>query len=253
MCKTVRNSIYQCGRAAAQARWPGFLIAITLTCVSTASAQQNSGVSAYATVANDYYVYGLSQLSSGTSVRLSADYQHVSGFFAGSSLANIETDRDRARGISRDLQVDLYAGYAVERPRWTASVSLSRYLFPDDGVDYDFSRVDLGVVYHDRLYGSVQLIDDLLGTYGAAVDYEIGGRLPLPRDSELSLSLGRYASRRYRQGDFTHWNIGVSKLIRKFGLDLRYYENTAAGAHAAGNAEGDEWVLAVSVSLKERR
>jgi hypothetical protein len=69
---------------------------------------------------------------------------------------------------------------------------------------------------------------------------------PLPWDLELSAALGQVRTDLVAYGDYTHWNIGISKVLKRAGLDLRFHESSLDRVSYLGNPGGDHWVLSVS-------
>jgi hypothetical protein len=50
--------------------------------------------------------------------------------------------------------------------------------------------------------------------------------------------------------DYTHWNLGVSKVVRHVVIDLRYYESGYDYAGFLGDPEHPKYVLSVSYALR---
>ena len=49
--------------------------------------------------------------------------------------------------------------------------------------------------------------------------------------------------------DYTYGNVGVSKVMRRLALDLRYFEASGEWASVLGDPKGDAWVLSVSYGV----
>jgi len=220
---------------------------------STARAQGRlPNLDAYLTIANDYRARGLSQVASGASWQLGADYEHASGFFVGGLLANVDYAIEARREQPREHVVDVYAGYAWGRSSWRFNVALGRYVYPDIDVDYDYTEASFGASYMNRFFYSASYADTLFSLPFSAWHQELGVAQPLRWNFEISAAVGRFASDAVAEGGYTHWNVGVSKVLRRVGLDLRFHESSLAGYSHVGNPGAERWVLSVSYGFPRR-
>lgn len=225
-------------------------LASATAAVSGAFAQDRApGVTAYVTVANDYRQRGLSQLDSGVSWQFGVDYEHTSGFFAGGLAANVEYVVEETFPEQRNYFVDYYAGYAWGRRDWRFNVALGRYVFPDASVDYDYNEVTFSTTFRKRFSYVAGYTDRLYSRPYSAWYHELGFAQPLRFDLELSAALGRFNADIPAYRNYTHWNVGLSKVIRRVALDLRFFETTAERASLLGDPAGDAWVLSVSYGV----
>jgi uncharacterized protein (TIGR02001 family) len=233
-------------------RWSLITLAIWAINAPTALAQGRSpSVQGYVTLANDYRHRGLSQLASGASLQIGADYEHASGFFAGGQAANVEYAVEAGRAQTRDSVVDVYAGFSWGQPKWAFNVALGRYVYPD--VDYrDYTELTFGVTFLSRLSYMAGYVDRMYSRPYSAWNHELAVAQPLPWDLELSIALGRFESDPIPDGGYTHWNVGVSKVLRRVGLDLRFYDATLETVSFFGDPGGDQWVLSVSYGFPLR-
>jgi uncharacterized protein (TIGR02001 family) len=233
---------------------PGLVILVAMIAVgsgSSAFAQSRAtNLDAYLTLSNDYRSRGLSQLESGVSWQIGADYEHASGFFAGGLVANVEYATEWSLENPREYVVDYYAGYAWGRRGWKWNVALGRYLYPDVDVDYDYSELRFGAAFMDRFFYNATYTDRLYSLPYAAWHHELGVVQPLPWNLEFSAAVGRND---ISNGlDYTHWNVGLSKVLRRVGVDLRFYESNAGYVSHLGSPEGNRWVLSVSCGFPAR-
>jgi uncharacterized protein (TIGR02001 family) len=206
-------------------------------------------LSGYVTVTSDYRNRGLSQSRAEPSLQIGGDYQHPTGFFAGLWAATIEYASD-VPGNSRRSELLYYAGYSRQVEDWSFAGTLGRYAYPDSGFDYDYNELTGSVDYRGRVVYTASYTDDLYGREVSALNQELAVRQPIPWKAELSATLGRFAADDFGVR-YTHWNVGVSKTLRRFGLDLRYYDNDYDFDGPLGMAEGD-WVLSVSYGFTSR-
>ena len=177
-------------------------------------------------VATDYRHYGLSQTDSDGAFRVSLDYEHDAGFFAGGFIANVEHAYEYRRRQPRELQVDLYGGYVWRNDAWTSSIALSRYLYPDSVPGYDYTQLIVAADFRERLFLTAAYSDDHLSWGSASYHYEIGAAWPLVWNLELGMNLGRFRAPDFVEGEFTHWDVGLSRVFGRVGLDLRYHDTS---------------------------
>jgi uncharacterized protein (TIGR02001 family) len=207
------------------------------------------GVTAYVTVANDYRQRGLSQLDSGVSWQFGVDYEHTSGFFAGGLAANVEYVVEETLPEQRNYLVDYYAGYAWGRRDWRFNVALGRYAYPDASIDYDYKELTFSTTFRKRFSYAAGYTDRFYSRPYSAWYHELGFAQPLRFDLELSVALGYFNADIPGYENYTHWNIGLSRVVRRVGLDLRFFETSAETASFLGDPAGDAWVLSVSYGL----
>jgi uncharacterized protein (TIGR02001 family) len=231
-------------------RLAGMLVAVTLPASGVFAQDSAPGISAYVTVANDYRQRGLSQLDSGVSWQLGVDYEHESGFFVGGLAANVEYAVEETWPEQRDYVVDYYAGYAWGRRDWRFNIALGRYAYPDMSPDYDYNELTFSTTFRKRFSYAAGYTNRLYSRSYSAWYHELGFAQPLRFDLELSAALGQFnADLPGYDFDYTHWNVGLSKVVRRFALDLRFFETTEAAPSILGNPDGDAWVLSVSYGV----
>jgi uncharacterized protein (TIGR02001 family) len=212
-----------------------------------------AGLNGYVTVATGYWNRGLSQHDGGLALQAGADYQHRSGLFAGGGLADVDYASADARGEPRELEASAYVGYHRRNTVWSWTATLGRYFYPDDGGSYDYSEVGASVGFRDRLFFSTSYTDDFFSLDRPAWNSELAMTFPLARNFELSAALGRFDLDITSSTEFTHWNVGVSKVARRVAFDLRYYRSRYALATQLGDPGSDRYVLSVTYALRGAR
>lgn len=213
-----------------------------------ASGQAPQDWHAHVTLANDYRRYGLSQVESGVAIQAGVDYRHHSGFFAGAVASNVDYLTDRFTG--RDgRQLSAYVGFAWDLPAWDINTALHRYRYPSSLIGYDYTLVSTSGVFRERLVANLSYTDALLGRWGAALNYELGLFWPVARDTELTVSLGQFHADELADNEYTHWNVGLSRIVRRVGIDVRYYGNSATSPLPIGDIAGPRWVLSLSYAI----
>jgi uncharacterized protein (TIGR02001 family) len=214
-------------------------------------AQDASPLNGYVTLANGYWNRGLSQ-NEGLSVQAGIDYQLPSGWFAGAWAANVDYAIETERRQPRELEADLYGGYHARGADWSWTVTLGRYLYPDSWIPYDYTELSGTVGFHDRVFYTASYSDNFYALDRAALNQELSFALPLRGDLEIGAALGRFdiASSNV---DYSHWNFGVSKLVRRVVVDLRYYDSSYDGVGWLGDPDANQYVLSVSYALRPKK
>lgn len=228
-------------------------LALCLAAAADADAQPpTSELGAYLTVATDARARGLSQTAGDSAVRFGLDYQHPGGFFAGGVLGNVAYEGAAGRRRPRDALVELYAGYLWRGADWGVTAALGHYGYPDTDVDYDHRELSAVVDFRDRYYYRFTYTDDLLAAGYAAATHELGIALALPAGLELGASVGRFRARGARSLTYTHYDVGVSRLVGRFGLDLRRYDTSREVVDYLGSSTADRWVFSLSYAIRPR-
>ncbi len=222
---------------------------IVSVAVGTACAQDAvSELNGYVTVSSGYWRHGLAQ-TDGASVQLGIDYQHYTGFFAYARAINVDYPQSYA-GQSRDVETSAYVGYHKRHPRWSWTTSLGRYLYP--GTDgYDYGEISASVGFRDRVFYTVSYNDEYYSSGASALNQELSVTFPLPRNIEVGGAIG-YFDMSDGAAEIEHWNLGVSKLVGRIALDLRYYDSDYSWRNYLGDPDADRYVLSASYALRRR-
>jgi uncharacterized protein (TIGR02001 family) len=231
------------------------LLVALLAVAGAAHAQPTAtGVSGYVTVASAYWRHGLAQRD-GPTLALAVDYEHQSGFFAYGRATGVEYGSYGpygSYGDSRDVEASAHAGFQRRRPGWSWTASVGRYLYPDTGGAYDYDEASFGVGWRDRVFYSVAVSGDYYGRPSSALAQEVSFAFPLRGDFEVGAALGSFDLGNSGV-DYTHWNVGVSKLIGRFALDLRRYDTNHDSRGWLGDPYAERYVLSASYAMRSRR
>lgn len=239
------------GSGAARRTAACLLCALGAAAAPAAAQPQTSQINAYLTVATDARARGLSQLDGDTAVRVGLDYEHARGFFAGGVVGNVSYAIDAGRARPREELLELYTGYLWRGAEWGFTGSVGHYDYPDTAFDYDYTELAAVVDFRDRYFYRVAYTDDLLSLGYRALGHELGVSIALPADFELGASLGRLDARDDPL-EYTHYNIGVSRLVGRFGLDLRRYGTSREVVGYLGSSAAEQWVFSLSYAIRPR-
>lgn len=201
----------------------------------------------YVTVSSAYWRRGLAQNDSST-LQVGLDYAHHSGWFAGVQAANVDYEAERGRADARELELDVYAGFHGRNRRWSWTASAARYAYPSAPGYYDYTEVGAGVGFRERLYYNATY-SRALG-FGA-INHELSVAWPVAYGVEVGATAGRFDFERV-PADFTHWNVGASKIWGRLVIDLRYHDNDYGRVTSFGDATGNGYVLSATYALHGR-
>ena len=223
---------------------------LVLACDSAESQLPRSNLRLSLLLASDYRHNGLSQTDGDGAARFALDYARAGGWFAGGYLANVEFAAEQNFRKPRDLEVNVYGGYEWRRADWSANVQLARYIYPDISVDYDYSEASANVGFRDRWFLELGASDDYLGVFGTSYRYRGGLALPLAAGLELGVNAGEFRATEVFHTRYGFWDAGLSRVVGRFALDLRYHDNSYYGASIYGSTGSDErWVLSATLAL----
>lgn len=224
---------------------------VALTAPELAFAQDPvSSLSGYVTLGSGYWKHGVAQTDR-ASLQLGVDYQHHTGLFAYARAMNVDYPRDY--WYEADSEVSAYVGYHDRSEKWSWTASIGRYVYPGTSSAYDYDELSVSFGFRDRVFYAASYNDEYYGYPSEALNQEISVVFPLRGDIEIGGALG-YFDVADPGPEITHWNFGISKLLRSFALDLRYYDgNYETTRDYLGDADGDHIVLSASYQLRGRR
>jgi len=227
------------------------LVALTVAVADAAVAQSPvSRVNGYLTLASGYWKHGLSQ-NDGASLLAGVDYQHHGGLFVGGWAASVDFAQDFSPTEPREFEVNGYIGYHRRHGRWSWTATLGRYAYPGTAVSYDYDARSATIGFGDRVFYTATYSDEYYSRSRSALNQELSLAVPLRGDLELGGAIGHFAIDYGLSID--HWNFGVSKLVRRFALDLRYYDSDYESLGYLGNPDPRRYVFSVSYALRGKR
>ncbi len=205
----------------------------------------------YLTLASGYWDRGLSQ-NDGPSLQLGIDYQRQSGLFVGASAVNVDYAMEYSEARARTVEAEGYVGFNRKRGNVSFTATLGRYVYPRTGGSYDYNEWSGTVGFRDRLFYTAAYASDFYALGRRALDQQLSMAWPLRGNVELGATVGHFALAD-TAANFSHWNIGASKVIRRVVLDLRYYDSGYEGVGYLGAADANHYVLSVSYALRGAR
>ena len=228
-----------------------------LTCAACAAAPlalaQEAGpnIKGYATLSTANWKHGFAQ-NKGPSAQLGIDYEHYTGFYAGGWAANVDFAQEYSQAEPRHIEADVYAGFSKRHEQWSWNAGLSHYLYPGTAVSYDYNEVSATFGFRDRVFYTAAYSDAYYGLWRASLNQEVSFTYPLRGNLEIGGGVGKFSVAN-NVLDVTYWNAGVSKLVGRVALDMRYYDSNYPWLALWGDPNANHFVLSVSYALGGRR
>jgi uncharacterized protein (TIGR02001 family) len=202
------------------------------------------------TLSSEYILNGLSQTDDEPSLRLSLDFEHQSGFFAGGLLANVDYVAEAQFQAPRNTAASVYSGFLWRRDRWMTNLTVSRYRYPGIERSYDYTQATINASFRNRFFLAVSRTGDYLSIYDNANLYRAGIALPWIRNTEFGVNAGEFrADGPFFDTAYTFWDIGLSRPIGRFAVDLRYHDNTYGFSSLLGNDADNLWILGMTYAF----
>jgi uncharacterized protein (TIGR02001 family) len=218
----------------------------------TARAQGISNdLNGYLTFGSGYWSRGVSR-NDGPTLQAGIDWQMQNGVFVGGWAANVDYAADYDESAPRAIETDVYVGYHSRGTTWSWTTTLGRYGYPHAGYSYDYNELSATVGYRDRVFYTASFGDDFYGWGRRSLNQEVALAVPLHGDFEIGMTVGRFAIDGTRV-DYSHWNVGVSKLVRRVAIDLRYYGTGLDRVGYLGDPTAERYVLSISYGLRGKR
>lgn len=214
-----------------------------------ASGLSQDDFSAHVTFTSDYVFRGVSQTNEDPAVQGGISFENRRGFFAGLWGSNVDFRLDATPGQRPDLELNLHLGYGRDLGQdWTAYAALVHYEYPGDGpaFDYDYDELHLGVQYRELAALVVALSKDAFGQGQPLAAYELTGRYPLVWELDLGAGVGHYDLQGPYGVRYWYWNLGLSRRLGSFVLDLGYFATDGAAERRFGTLAGQRLVLSLT-------
>jgi uncharacterized protein (TIGR02001 family) len=189
--------------------------------------------------ATDNVFRGLSQSDHQVSPEGDLHYTY-SGWFAGVTAEEVR------RGAYDSLGADLigYLGYQRRLgDDWSASLTARHYDYPgyEHRSYYDYDEGALSVSWREFVVANLiaspnVYFADRLGHHGrgAAITYEVAGRLPLLEGFSANAGLGYSDINQEIGTGYAYGNLGISKQWHSVNFDLRYVGTDQNARHRFG-------------------
>ncbi len=231
-------------------RW---LLTVAACAAASVALAQEAGpnLNGYATLSTANWKHGFAQ-NEGASAQLGIDFEHHTGFYTGAWAANVDFAQEYSQAEPRHIEADIYAGYHKRHEQWSWNVGVGHYLYPGTAVNYDYNELSATFGFRDRVFYTAAYSDAYYGLWRASLNQEVSFTYPLRGNLEIGGGVGKFRIKG-NVLDLTYWNVGVSKLVRRVALDLRYYDSSYRWLSYWGDPNANHFVLSVSYALGKGR
>ena len=227
-------------------------VAVVIALVGSGAARAQdpvSELSGYVTLSSGYWKHGLAH-SDGASLQLGIDYQHYTGFFAYARAMNVDYPQNLPGQTSRRRNERLCRLSPPPAPVVVDCEPRHLHLPRRRRLRLRRGQRERWVPRPRVLYA----LRTTTSTTRAAPRRSIRrsrSHSRCPRDIEIGGAVGYFDVSGGPK--ITHWNVGVSKLVGRTALDLRYYDGNYEWRNYLGDPEADNYVLSVSYALRGKR
>lgn len=230
--------------------WIGLLLWVVVPRAAS-SAVTEDNFSAFVTLTSDYVYRGLSLSDGEAAIQGGFDFQLDVGLFAGVWASSVDIAASVPGADPRSLELDYFAGYRFSMgPDWGGELLAVRFTYPGSEVPYDYTEFTGGVQYRDLASASVSYSDSVYGFDISAFAYDLTGTIPLPKEFLIGAGIGYLEFDSPFVNSYLYWNVGVSRAIGRFTLDLGYFDTDSAARESFGDLAGDRVVLTLTAAIQ---
>jgi uncharacterized protein (TIGR02001 family) len=133
------------------------------------------------------------------------------------------------------------------------NVAVSRYAYPGIERNYDYTEYSVSTSFRDRYFLSLSRGDEYLSIFERSTRLRTGFALPWIWDLEFGVNVGRSRFEGFRDVSYNHWDVGLSRPMGRFALDLRFHDSDYGRSSLIGNDTDDQWVVSVTYAFLPRR
>lgn len=184
---------------------------------------------------NDYTFRGITQTNRDPALQAGLQYDHPSGFYAGTWGSNISWLSDGQDSISSSVELDFYTGY---KGSWGDKVSydvgLNYYYYPGK-FPHGFNSADTLEGYFAVTYSTITAkysyaFTDLFGISNSDGSgyLDLAWNQPLGEIFTLNAHVGKQWVSGFSAAEYTDWKVGVTAaLSHGFSVSAAYIDTNA--------------------------
>ncbi len=204
----------------------GLIVALVVV-IGLSNSTRAADVNGYAALTTDYVFRGVTYSDGHPAAQLGLDVEFDTGFYGGAWASTI--DINNGPGRQRDAEVTYSAGYTVEATSdWSFGISLIAHTYPGatGTIDYDYEEWSLSANFADRAWIEYSYSDDLYNAGSTTHNVDIYAEYPLPSNFSAGAGVGYYDVSNLAGDGYAYWQLGISKPVGRFALDLRYHDTS---------------------------
>ncbi len=201
------------------------LAATALATMTTAV--QAGGLSANIGVTSNYIFRGVTQTLDQAAVSGGVDYNHDSGFYAGTWISNVGSGGSALYGSQGNYEQDWYAGYEFEAGGVGLDVGYILYTYPSGPGQYDYGEIYVNANWQwltGGLYLNINKEDSAADT-GDLYLY-VSGDFEAPNGLGYGFTVGRYDFKGGSAADYSHVRLYLSKSDFTFAFEKNTTDDT---------------------------
>jgi len=192
-----------------------------------ASEETESNFSWNLTVTSDYVFRGVSQTMREPALQAGFDYSFGdSGFYVGTWGSNI----DFGAG-GPDMELDTYIGWNHDlSDDWNFDLMLTRYNYVGESTAYgslDYNELIGVVTWSEMIAVTLGYTDDYANSGADSTYLGVTGTWEVGNDFTLNAGAGYTTFE--GGGDYSDWNLGISRQFGPVNAALNYYDTDIAG------------------------
>ncbi|MGR8936117.1 MAG: TorF family putative porin [Gammaproteobacteria bacterium] len=182
----------------------------------------------------NYTSRGYSKSNGGPAIQGNLDYEHETGFFAGTWVSSIDFN-DEGFADRSNAEIAPYIGWHLAlSDDWQADAFIARYFYDGKlfGQYSDYNELNALINFRDLASLRIGWSEDLYHRGHAAPDYELTLRYPFTDTLEASAGVGFSDTLQALHYRYLYWNAGISWFFSFGSMDLRYVQASQSG-HSA--------------------
>ena len=223
-------------------------IAVSLLSGAMATTVQAGEISANVSLVSDYRFRGISQSNEDIAIQGGFDYAFDNGIYVGTWGSSI--DFDSTDGFNGSLELDYYAGWAMEvGENSVIDVGYMYYDYPgDDGAEGDYQEVYGSFSFHDFTIG-LNYSDDYYGETDTFFYYHANYSFSLGENWGLNVHVGYNDLEKNggflgtREASYTDYSVGLTWSVVGVDLVAAYVGTTLDEEDVFGTDWGEDTVV----------
>jgi len=179
----------------------------------------------YAVLTSDYVHRGVTYSDGHIAAQIGGDVEYQSGFYLGIWGSTI--DIENGPSLQREREINYYLGYTLDiSNHWSLGANAVAYVFPGatGSIDYDYEEFSVSANYRDRAWLEYSFSPDLYNTGYDTHNIDLLIEWPLPNAFTAGTGVGYYDVSELTGSGYAYWQVGVSRPIGIFDVDLRYHD-----------------------------
>ncbi len=181
-------------------------------------------------VSSNYIFRGVTQTLDQAAVSGGLDYEHDSGFYAGTWISNVGSGSNALYGAQGNYEQDWYAGYGFEAGPVGLDVGYILFTYPVGPGQYDYGEIYVNASW-EWLSGGINYTVNKEGSPANKNDVYlfVTGEFPVGNGLTLSGTVGNYNYDDPATEDYVHFQVALSKDDFTFALDKNDLTDTGNG------------------------